>query len=165
MPIQHLFLYRTSVILTVLFLCNMWTGYGILFLVPDMMSHGYCSMSEWFDVIYITENGCINYTRVRIFFFFFVFFFFFFLNRQPTQTPLSLLWGTRIAKGGADPNPPRWTWRHPLLCLSVSELDAFTPPGLLRGDATVSTPTLDAQHECTSSSVLGGIRSQPLSVL
>ena len=45
----------------------MWTGYGILFLVPDMMSHGYCSMSEWFDVIYITKNGCINYTRVRIF--------------------------------------------------------------------------------------------------
>ena len=29
-----------------------------------MMSHGYCSMSEWFDVIYITESGCINYTRV-----------------------------------------------------------------------------------------------------
>ena len=75
----------------------------------------------------------------------FFFFFFFFFNRQPTQTPLSLLWGTRIAKGGADPNPPRWTWRHPLLCLSVSELDAFTPPGLLRGDATVSTPTLDFQ--------------------
>ena len=64
---KHQFRYRTSVILTVLFLCNMWTGYGILFLVPDMMSHGYCSMSEWFDVIYITENGCINYTRVRIF--------------------------------------------------------------------------------------------------
>ena len=42
----------------------MWTSYGILFLVPDMMSHGYCSMSEWFDVIYVTENGCINYTRV-----------------------------------------------------------------------------------------------------
>ena len=41
--------------------------------------------------------------------------------------------------------PPRWTWRHPLLCLSVSELDAFTPPGVLRGDATVSTPTLDFQ--------------------
>ena len=32
-----------------------------------------------------------------------LFFFFFFLNLQPTQTPLSLLWGTRIAKSGADP--------------------------------------------------------------
>ena len=40
---------------------------------------------------------------------------------------------------------PQWTWRHPLHCISVSELDAFTPPWVPRGDATVSTPTLDFQ--------------------
>ena len=40
---------------------------------------------------------------------------------------------------------PGWTWRHPLHCISVFELDAFTPPGVPWGDATVSIPTLDFQ--------------------
>ena len=59
-------LVRTSVALITLFVCSMWCGYGAFFLIPDMMSHGYCYMSEWFAVIYTTENGCINYTKVRV---------------------------------------------------------------------------------------------------
>eukprot|EP00116_Pleurobrachia_bachei_P006280 sb/3466542/ len=57
---------RTSFVIQILFLCNMYTSYGAIFLIPDMMSYGYCYMSEWFDVIYTTDSveGCINYTKV-----------------------------------------------------------------------------------------------------
>ena len=60
---------RTSIVVTIIFWCNMWLGYGIVFLVPDMMSHSYCYMSEFFDVIYITKHGCINYTKAEYIFF------------------------------------------------------------------------------------------------
>ena len=57
-------LHRTSITVQILFLCNMYTAYGAEFLIPDMMSYGYCYMSEWFDAIYTTKEGCINYTKV-----------------------------------------------------------------------------------------------------
>ena len=40
-----------------------WVFYGFLYLLPDMMSYGYCDLSQFFDVTYIDENGCTEYTK------------------------------------------------------------------------------------------------------
>ena len=55
--------YRRSVLIIIIFGSIVWVFYGFLYLLPDMMSYGYCDLSQFFDVTYIDENGCTEYTK------------------------------------------------------------------------------------------------------
>ena len=59
---------RTSLLISLLFFCNLYINIGIMYLIPDMMSMGYCTLSEWFDptkvtkLTYLSNKPCEVYT-------------------------------------------------------------------------------------------------------
>ena len=60
--------FRRSIVIAIMFGVTVWVFYGFLYLLPDMMSYGYCHMSEFFDVTYVDSTGCTVYTKAEYLF-------------------------------------------------------------------------------------------------
>ena len=59
---------RTTVTIGSMFFVITWAFYGFFYLLPDMMSYGYCHISEWFSTTYVNSKGCTVYTKAEYLF-------------------------------------------------------------------------------------------------
>jgi len=59
---------RESIIIAILFFCNMYLIFGVIILIPDMMAYNWCEMSQFFDTTYVNDLGCTVYTKAEYLF-------------------------------------------------------------------------------------------------
>ena len=62
MKFYHCHNFRRTLLLIICFGVSVWVFYGFMYLLPDMMSTGYCHLAEWFEVVKEKTKGCSSYT-------------------------------------------------------------------------------------------------------
>ena len=60
---------RTSILVGIFYACNLYVLYGLFNLIPDMMTYGWCGLSDFFTVTYYDQRGCLVYTKAEYLFF------------------------------------------------------------------------------------------------
>ena len=59
---------KTSALIAVLFFTNIYLLFGVIILIPDMMTLNWCNMSQFFETKYVNSEGCEVRTKAAYLF-------------------------------------------------------------------------------------------------